>query len=88
MLSVGNPTHIAKSHSRNIAQDSTVGYTSCVPQPPTTVRVTSVEPHGETKVRISMEMIVDVHRLADVGSEMLRAAMAQVKSEQRAKKKN
>ena len=56
--------------------------------PATTVRVVSVEPHGETKVRITMDMIVDVHRLADVGSEMLRTAMTQVKAEQRVKKKN
>ena len=55
--------------------------------PATTVRVTAVEPHGETKVRITMEMIVDVHRLADVGSDMLRTAMTQVKAEQRARKK-
>jgi hypothetical protein len=55
--------------------------------PATTVKVTSVEPHGETKVRIVMEMIVDVHRLAEVGSEMLRTAMAQVKAEQKSKKK-
>jgi hypothetical protein len=55
--------------------------------PPTTVKVVSVEPHGETKVRIMMEMIVDVHRLADVGSEMLRTAMVQVKAEQKSKKK-
>jgi len=56
--------------------------------PATTIRVVSVEPHGETKVRITMDMIVDVHRLADVGSEMLRTAMTQVKAEQSVKKKN
>ena len=55
--------------------------------PPSTVKVVSVEPHGDTKVRIMMEMIIDVHRLADVGSEMLRTAMAQVKAEQKAQKK-
>jgi hypothetical protein len=56
--------------------------------PPTTVKVTSIEPVGDTKVRIQMEMIVDVHRLAEVGSEMLQAAMVQVKAEKlRAKKK-
>ena len=55
--------------------------------PATTVRVVSVEPHGETKVRITKDMIVDVHRQADVGSDMLRAAMVQVKAEQRTKKK-
>jgi len=55
--------------------------------PATTVKVVSVEPQDETKVRITMEMTVDVHRLADVGSDMLRAAMVQVKAEQRTKKK-
>jgi ribosomal protein L21 len=55
--------------------------------PATTVKVVSVEPQDEAKVRITMEMIVDVHRLADVGSDMLRAAMVQVKAEQRTKKK-
>ena len=55
--------------------------------PATTVKVVFVEPQDETKVRITMEMTVDVHRLADVGSDMLRAAMVQVKAEQRTKKK-
>jgi hypothetical protein len=56
--------------------------------PPTTVKVISLEPVGDTKVRIQMEMIVDVHRLAEVGSEMLQAAMVQVKADKlRAKKK-
>ncbi len=55
--------------------------------PATTVKVISVEPHGETKVRIMMEMMVDVHRLAEVGSDLLRSSMEQVKAEQRAKKK-
>jgi hypothetical protein len=54
--------------------------------PATTIKVLSVEPH-ETKVRITTEMIVDVHRLADVGSETLRTAMTQVKAEQRVQKK-
>ena len=39
--------------------------------PATTVRVTAIEPAGETKVRITLEMLVDVHRLAEVGSELL-----------------
>jgi hypothetical protein len=58
--------------------------------PASTIKVVSMEPSGDTKVRIMMEMIVDVHRLAEVGSEMLRAAMAHVKAEKRAlaKKKN
>jgi hypothetical protein len=37
----------------------------------TTVKVVSIEPHGDTKVRIMMEMLVDVHRLSEVGSELL-----------------
>jgi hypothetical protein len=48
--------------------------------PATTVKVTSVEPCGGTKVCITMEMVVDVHRLAEVGSEMLHAAIAQIKA--------
>ena len=55
--------------------------------PATTVRVTGIEPVGETKVRITLEMLVDVHRLAEVGSELLHAAVAHVKAEQRARKK-
>lgn len=55
--------------------------------PATTIKVTSIEPHGETKVRIVMEMCVDVHRLSEVGSELLHAAVSHVKAEQRKKKK-
>jgi hypothetical protein len=54
--------------------------------PATTVRVTAIEPAGETKVRITLEMMVDVHRLAEVGSEMLHAAVAEAKSETEKKK--
>ena len=51
--------------------------------PATTVKVTSVEPCGDTKVCITMELVVDVHRMAEVGSEMLRAAVAQIKNEKK-----
>ena len=34
-----------------------------------------------------MEMIVDVHRLAEVGSELLHAAVAHAKAERRARAK-
>ena len=54
--------------------------------PPTTVKVITIEPVGDVKVRIVLEMIVDVHRLAEVGSEMLHAAVAHAKSESRKKK--
>jgi len=53
--------------------------------PATTVRVTGIELAGETKVRIKLEMLVDVHRLAEVGSEMLHAAVKRAKSEPRKK---
>ena len=43
--------------------------------PATTVRVTSIEPASDTKVRITLEMIVDVNRLAEVSSELLRATV-------------
>ena len=36
---------------------------------------------GHTKVLIKLEMLVDVHRLAEVGSEMLHAAIKRVQSE-------
>ena len=55
--------------------------------PATTVKVVSVEPYGDTKVRITMEMIADVHRLAEVGSEMLHSAIAQIKTAQKPRKK-
>jgi hypothetical protein len=53
--------------------------------PATTVRVTAIEPVGESKMRITLEMVVDVHRLAEVGSDMLRAAVKRVKADTRKK---
>lgn len=55
--------------------------------PATTVKVVSVEPYGDTKVRITMEMVADVHRLAEVGSEMLHSAIAQIKAAKKPRKK-
>jgi hypothetical protein len=46
--------------------------------PPSTVKVTNITPCGEAKVCITMEMVVDIHRLAEVGSQMLAAAAKQV----------
>lgn len=43
--------------------------------PATTVRVTGIESFTESKVRITVELIVDVNRLAEVSSEMLRATV-------------
>jgi len=52
--------------------------------PPSTVKVTSIEPCGEGKVCITMELVVDVHRMAEVGSRMLSVAAKGV-SEKRKK---
>ena len=43
--------------------------------PESTVKVTSIKPCGESKVCITMELIVDVHRLADVSSSLLQVAV-------------
>jgi hypothetical protein len=43
--------------------------------PATTVKVTAIEPAGDSKVRITLEMLVDVHRLAEIGSELLSASV-------------
>ena len=48
--------------------------------PATTVKVTSIAPCGESKVCITMELVVDVHRLAEVGSDMLHHAIGQMKA--------
>jgi hypothetical protein len=48
--------------------------------PATTVRVVSITPCDDTKVCIMMEMIADVNRLAEVGSEMLHASIEHMKS--------
>jgi len=55
--------------------------------PATSVKVVSVEPAGDTKVRIMMEMIADVHRLAEVGSELLHSAVEHIKTEDAARKR-
>jgi hypothetical protein len=43
-------------------------------QPASTIKVTSIEPCGDAKVCITMELVVDVHRMADVGGKMLSVA--------------
>jgi hypothetical protein len=55
--------------------------------PATTLKVTGIEPCGDAKVCIMMEMVVDVHRLADISGEMMRTAVQQMKSESAKKKK-
>ena len=42
--------------------------------PATTTKITGIEPCGDNKVCITMELVVDVHYLAEVASKMLSAA--------------
>jgi hypothetical protein len=42
--------------------------------PSSTVKVTSITPCGDNKVCITMELVVDVHRMAEVGSSLLHVA--------------
>jgi hypothetical protein len=53
--------------------------------PATTIKVTSIKPHGEGKVCIAMDMIVDVHRLAEVSGELMRTAVKQMKAAEKKK---
>ena len=46
--------------------------------PPSRVRVVSHEAISETEVRIVMEMVVDVHRLAELGRDFLSQAIRQI----------
>ena len=39
-----------------------------------TVKVTAIQPCGDNKVCITMELVVDVHHLAEVSSKMLSVA--------------
>ena len=39
-----------------------------------TIKVTAIEPHGEDKVRIVMEVLVDVHCMVEAGGKMLSVA--------------
>jgi hypothetical protein len=54
--------------------------------PATTVKVLSVEPFGDAKVRITLEMIADTNRLAEVGSQLLRTSVGQMKAQAPKKK--
>jgi hypothetical protein len=46
--------------------------------PPSTIRVVKTEPISPTEVRITMEMIVDVGRLAEVCGGLLHTAVDQI----------
>ena len=53
------------------------------PHPPGIVKVTAIHPCGENKVCITMELVVDVHHLADVSSKMLSVAAKGVASKRK-----
>lgn len=48
-----------------------------------TVKVTAIEPCAENKVRITVELIVDVHRLAEISSSMLSVAAKGIAAERK-----
>ena len=54
--------------------------------PATTVKVVKVEPTGATKVCITLEMMVDVHRLAEVSGDLMRMSVKQMKNDPKKKK--
>jgi hypothetical protein len=53
--------------------------------PATTIKITNIELCGESKVCITMEMVVDVHRLADISGELMRTAVKQMKTDKKKK---
>jgi hypothetical protein len=55
--------------------------------PATTIKVKAIEPCGEAKVCITMEMVVDVNRLAEVSGDLMRTAVKQMKADAGKKKK-
>ena len=46
--------------------------------PPSTIRVVKHEPISPTEVRITMEMVVNVDRLAEVCSGLIHTAVGQI----------
>ena len=54
--------------------------------PPSTVKVTKIKPCGDTQVCITMELVVDVHRLAEVGTELLQAVTTKLNEGGRSRK--
>jgi hypothetical protein len=49
--------------------------------PATTIKVTNIEPCGEAKVCITMQLVVDVNRLAEVSSDLMHTAVAQIQAQ-------
>lgn len=42
--------------------------------PASTIKITGIEPHGEDKVLVTVELLVDVHRMVEIGGKMLSVA--------------
>ena len=42
--------------------------------PASTIKITAIEPHGADKVRVVMEVLVDVHCMVEAGGKMLSVA--------------
>ena len=55
--------------------------------PPSTIKVTGIEPCGDGKVCIAMELVVDVHRLAEVSGDLMQTAVKQMNAGSAKKKK-
>jgi hypothetical protein len=49
--------------------------------PATTIKVTNIETCGEAKVCITMQLVVDVNRLAEVSSDLMHTAVAQIQAQ-------
>lgn len=48
--------------------------------PPSQVHIVSHEPLNQHEVKITLEVIVDVHRLAEIGQEFISQAVKQISS--------
>jgi hypothetical protein len=55
--------------------------------PPSIIKVTDVEPCGDGKVCITMQLTVDVHRMAEVSGAMMQSAVKQMKAGEAKKKR-
>ena len=49
---------------------------------PSRVRIVSHEPINQSEIKITLEVIVDVHRLAEVGQEFISQAVTQMSGQQ------
>jgi hypothetical protein len=68
-------TQLVTDHVR-IAEKCTNKYNATMSaSSDSTVKVTAIEPCGDRKVCITMELVVDVNRLVDISSQMLSVAV-------------